>query len=86
MQAVEKERIDIELIRRVIEQDRLAQFQLFELTKKMVYSLAFRIVNDEDVAHDVLQDTYVMVFQEIRNPEQLRNVTQSKADVEHVLH
>jgi len=86
MQEVEKERIDIKLIRNVIEQDRMAQFQLFELTKKMVYSLAFRIVNDEDVANDVLQDTYVMVFQEIRNlkhPEALiswmKTITARKA-------
>lgn len=86
MQVLEKERIDVELIRRVIGHDRLAQFQLFELTKKMVYSLAFRIVNDEDGAHDVLQDTYVMVFQEIRNlkhPEALtswmKTITARKA-------
>ena len=62
-----KERLDQQLIESVIAQDRKAQFQLFELTKRMVYSLAFRILNDEDTAHDVLQDTYVKVFQEIRN-------------------
>jgi RNA polymerase sigma-70 factor (ECF subfamily) len=67
-------------------QDRKAQFQLFELTKRMVYSLAFRILNDEDAAHDVLQDTYIMVFQEIRNlkhPEALvswmKTITARKA-------
>lgn len=81
-----KERLDQQLIESVIAQDRKAQFQLFELTKRMVYSLAFRILNDEDTAHDVLQDTYVKVFQEIRNlkhPEALiswmKTITARKA-------
>jgi len=83
---MEKERVDLRLIELVIAQDRKAQFQLFELTKRMVYSLAFRILNDEDTAHDVLQDTYVKVFQEIRNlkhPEALiswmKTITARKA-------
>ncbi|GMQ30410.1 sigma-70 family RNA polymerase sigma factor [Algoriphagus confluentis] len=59
--------LESELIERVISQERKAQFQLFELTKRMVYSLAFRMLNDEELAHDVLQDTYVEVFQQIRN-------------------
>jgi RNA polymerase sigma-70 factor (ECF subfamily) len=59
--------LDSELIKRVISQERKAQFQLFELTKRMVYSLTFRMLNDEELAHDVLQDTYVEVFQQIRN-------------------
>ncbi len=57
---------DQELIEKVISNDRKAQFQLFELTKRLVYSLAFRILNDEDDAQDVLQDTYVEVFQQIK--------------------
>jgi RNA polymerase sigma-70 factor (ECF subfamily) len=58
--------INQELIEKVIANDRTAQFQLFELTKCLVYSLAFRILNDEDEAHDVLQDTYVEVFQNLK--------------------
>lgn len=58
--------INQELIEKVIENDRKAQFQLFELTKRLVYSLAFRILNDEDEAQDVLQDTYVEVFQNLK--------------------
>ncbi|MCS5490398.1 RNA polymerase sigma factor [Algoriphagus limi] len=59
--------LDSELIEQVIAQDRKAQFQLFELTKRMIYSLAYRMLNDEDLAHDVLQETYVEVFQKIRS-------------------
>jgi len=58
--------INQELIEKVISNDRKAQFQLFELTKSMVYSLSFRILNDEEDAHDVLQETYVEVFQQIK--------------------
>ncbi|MHA7131015.1 RNA polymerase sigma factor [Algoriphagus namhaensis] len=63
-----------QLISQVILQDRKAQYQLFELTKNMIYSLAYRVLNDEDEAHDVLQDTYVEVFQNIQklsHPEAL---------------
>ena len=45
---MEKERADLRLIELVIAQDRKVQFQLFELTKRTVCSLAFRILNDED--------------------------------------
>ncbi len=58
-------KLNHQLISKVIINDRQAQFQLFELTKKMIYSLAYRVLNDEDEAHDVLQDTYVEVFQNI---------------------
>lgn len=57
--------INQELIDKVISNDRKSQFLLFELTKRLVYSLAFRILNDEDEAHDVLQDTYLEVFQNL---------------------
>jgi len=58
-------KLNHQLISKVILNDRQAQFQLFELTKKMIYSLAYRVLNDGDEAHDVLQDTYVEVFQNI---------------------
>ena len=78
--------LNSKLISQVILNDRQAQFQLFELTKKMVYSLAYRVLNDEDEAHDVLQDTYVEVFQNIQklsHPEALvswmKTITARKA-------
>lgn len=55
-----------DLITKVINNDRSAQFQLFELTKGMLFSTCFRILNDEEKANDALQDAYVEVFQKIR--------------------
>ncbi len=69
-----QKKLNHELISKVILDDRKAQFQLFEMTKTMVYSLAYRVLNDEEEAHDVLQDTFVEVFQNIRklsHPEAL---------------
>ncbi|SFT99456.1 RNA polymerase sigma-70 factor, ECF subfamily [Algoriphagus locisalis] len=68
------QKLDINLISNVLKGDRSAQFQLFELTKGMLYSACYRIVNDEDEANDVLQDSYVEIFQKIhslKHPEAL---------------
>lgn len=68
------QKLDTNLISNVLEGDRSAQFQLFELTKGLLFSICFRIVNDEDEANDVLQDSYVEIFQKIRtlkHPEAL---------------
>lgn len=68
------QKLDITLISNVLKGDRSAQFQLFELTKGMLYSACYRIVNDEDEANDVLQDSYVEIFQKIhslKHPEAL---------------
>ncbi|WP_339877035.1 RNA polymerase sigma factor [uncultured Algoriphagus sp.] len=68
------QKLDTNLIKNVLKGDRSAQFQLFELTKEMLYSACLRIVNDEDEANDVLQDAYVEIFQKIhslKHPEAL---------------
>ncbi|AEL23940.1 RNA polymerase sigma factor [Cyclobacterium marinum] len=65
---------DATLIKKINQNDRNAQFQLFEMTKGMLYSTCFRIIGDEEEAHDILQEVYVEVFQNIRklkNPEAL---------------
>lgn len=67
-------KLDTTLISNVRRGDRSAQFQLFELTKGMLYSACYRIVHDEDEANDVLQDSYVEIFQKIhslKHPEAL---------------
>lgn len=60
------QKLNSELINKVIQQDRSAQFQLFELTKSMLYSICYRVLANEEEANDVLQDAYVEVFQNIR--------------------
>jgi RNA polymerase sigma-70 factor (ECF subfamily) len=68
------QKLDSNLIQKVLLQDRSAQFQLFELTKGMLYSTCYRILVDEDEANDVLQDAYVEIFQNIKklkHPEAL---------------
>ena len=68
------QKLDSHLITNILNGDRSAQFQLFELTKGMLYSTCYRIVNDEDEASDVLQDSYVEIFQKIhslKHPEAL---------------
>ncbi|MEP1086715.1 sigma-70 family RNA polymerase sigma factor [Algoriphagus sp.] len=68
------QKLDNNLISNVLLGERSAQFQLFELTKGMLYSICYRVINDEDEANDVLQDSYVEIFQKIhtlKNPEAL---------------
>jgi RNA polymerase sigma-70 factor (ECF subfamily) len=55
------QKLDTNLILNVLKGDRSAQFQLYELTKGMLYSTCYLIVNDEDEANDVLQDSYVEI-------------------------
>lgn len=63
------QKLDSNLIQKILQQDRSAQFQLFELTKGMLYSICYRILVDEDEANDVLQDAYVEIFQNIKKLE-----------------
>lgn len=59
------QKLDANLITNVLKGDRSAQFQLFELTKGMLFSVCYRVTNNEDEANDVLQDSYVDIFQKI---------------------
>lgn len=59
------QKLDKNLITNVLKGDRSAQFQLFELTKGMLYSICYRVMDDEDEANDVLQDSYVEIFQKM---------------------
>lgn len=64
------QKLDTNLISNVFKGDRTAQFQLFELTKGMLFSICYRVMNDEDEANDVLQDSYVEIFQKIHTLKQ----------------
>ncbi|AWW31261.1 RNA polymerase sigma factor [Echinicola strongylocentroti] len=55
-----------ELIERCTKQDRKAQFELFERYKVALYSSVFRILNEEDLAHDALQEAFIEIFKGIK--------------------
>lgn len=54
------------MVERCRRNDRNAQHELFERYKTAMYTLAFRMLNDEDEAHDALQETFISVFRNIR--------------------
>jgi len=54
-----------ELVERCRIHDRTAQRLLFERYKRAMYTKAYRILNDPDHAHDVLQDAFVEVFRSL---------------------
>ncbi len=53
---------ETELIAACLANDRLAQKQLYERYKGAMYTLAYRITNDFDLAEDVLQEAFVKIF------------------------
>ncbi|NBB22770.1 sigma-70 family RNA polymerase sigma factor [Runella sp. CRIBMP] len=56
---------EAQLVERCLCRDRQAQRLLFERYKRAMYTKAFRILNDADHAHDVLQDAFVEVFRDL---------------------
>ncbi len=55
-----------EIIDRCREGDQKAQFQLYKLYYKSMYSVSLRIINDEMEAEDVMQDAFLSAFKKIR--------------------
>jgi RNA polymerase sigma-70 factor (ECF subfamily) len=53
---------ETELIDRCLAQDRLAQKELYERYSRAMYSAAYRITGDFDLANDVLQEGFVKIF------------------------
>lgn len=53
---------EAELIRACLDDDRLAQKALYERYKTAMYTTAYRITNDFELANDVLQEAFVKVF------------------------
>jgi RNA polymerase sigma factor (sigma-70 family) len=45
--------------------DRKAQFQLYRLYYKSMYSVSLRIVNDESEAEDIMQESFLKAFKKI---------------------
>jgi RNA polymerase sigma-70 factor (ECF subfamily) len=51
-----------ELVQSCLRNDRLAQKNLYDKYKKAMYTLAYRITGDYEMANDVLQDAFVKIF------------------------
>ncbi len=56
-----------ELIQLSIKKDRLAQKQLFDRFSNDLYSTAYRIVSDYDLAHDIIQESFIEVFRDLES-------------------
>jgi len=55
------------LLQRCLEGERLAQKELYLNYSKAMYTLAYRITNNPDLAHDVLQDAFIDVFRDLKS-------------------
>lgn len=57
---------EAELIEACIANDRLAQKALYEKYSRAMYTTAYRITNDFELAEDVLQEAFIKVFRHIQ--------------------
>ena len=55
-----------DLVERCISGERLAQKQLYDQYKTAMFTVALRILNDYDMACDVLQDAFIEVFRDLK--------------------
>ncbi|MBK8451249.1 MAG: RNA polymerase sigma factor [Saprospiraceae bacterium] len=58
------------LVDRVKRKDHAAFKTLYDMYSKPMYNLCFRILNQEDDAHDILQESFIKIFENI---DQLKN-------------
>ncbi len=56
---------EAELLAACLAKDRLAQRTLYDRYKQAMYTTAYRITNDFELANDVLQEGFVKVFQHL---------------------
>ena len=54
-----------ELIEGCLSNDRLAQKELYDRYKKGMYTVAYRITNDFELANDALQDAFISIFKSL---------------------
>ena len=55
------------LVQECLNQDRKAQKRLYDRYKDAMYTLCYRITNDFELAHDVLQEAFLAVFRGLHN-------------------
>lgn len=58
---------EIELVEGCLRNERIIQKNLYDRYKKAMYTITYRMVNDHDMAHDVLQDAFIQVFRGLEN-------------------
>jgi len=56
---------EVELIDACLEENRLAQKELYERYKKAMFTLSYRITGDFEQAADVLQEAFVKIFKHL---------------------
>ena len=57
---------ETELIEGCLRNERAVQKKLYDRYKQAMYTVAYRILNDHDIAHDALQDAFVQIFGNLR--------------------
>jgi len=55
------------LVEGCLQNDRLAQKALYNRYKDAMYTVAYRISNDFDLAQDILQDAFIQIFKGLKN-------------------
>lgn len=56
---------EAELIQGCLDNNRLAQRQLYDRYSKAMYTIAYRITGDFELANDVLQEAFIKVFRNL---------------------
>jgi len=56
-----------ELVEQCLENNRVAQRQLFLKYKDAMYTILLRMLNDQDEATDALQETFIAVFKSLKS-------------------
>lgn len=55
------------IIKECIKNNRLAQKTLFDKYSRAMYTTAYRILNDHDHAHDIVQESFIEIFRDLKN-------------------
>lgn len=56
-----------ELIRRVIDGDRIAARELYDTHVDRAYALAYRLSGDQEQAHELVQEAFIRAFNQLKN-------------------
>ena len=55
------------LIQLCLKKDRAAQKQLYDNYKDNLYTVAYRLTHDSDIASDILQESFIEAFKQLAN-------------------